>query len=552
MLGAVVAVWLCAALAPSVASARTVEYGYWEPTVVPNRGSMYQWMDGVRPEGVATNRFLSPEDFSSQARRMAAGWSYANRGTGYSAYDITKGTEVLTDIKTVATTSGNIATLRQLKAEGLSLMERMKSFGVLRALGDVALGVTSFEVGYWVGEQVADFFFGSSPEETLPPVSTQFIFKAYSPVGAGENLCAFSYEGITTGACAAGGHMPAPVPLMVFKWRSSTNSGTSDMIHRLYSSSQGSACPSDKESWSYSGAPEAGVSLSMGDNPCGSGGPQPNTERQIEVMPVEVSCLPGEAGCSPKETRSGGAMPGAKTATETEADAKECLEGRTCRLMPGAWWNHDPEVQQATVVIPGTGVDLEPAEPLEVRIPEPLTGESYKAYDERLEALELKPEPIVLAESAIDPEVGPEEVASVKPGAETQVAPGTSVRVRYNPADAPEATGAPGGGFVPPAIPSIDFTPLTETGLGCGTFPFGIFCWFAEAVEIFAVSPHCPLSVSLPIGAPFGSTDQMAVNGCSTAETVMSPLRLVILACATIGLVLLFGKQAMGTGGGDA
>jgi hypothetical protein len=213
--------------------------------------------------------------------------------------------------------------------------------------------------------------------------------------------------------------------------------------------------------------------------------------------------------------------------------------------MPGSWWTHDPEVQAATEVIPGTGADLGPADPLTVRVPVPLTHETYKAYDARLVERGLVAEPLPLAETAVNPAFGPEEVTATTPSAKTAVTPGSSVRVRYNPSTAPEATGAPGAGWSPPAIPSIDLTPLTTTGLGCSVFPFGLPCYLKEVVTSLNVTPKCP-----QFEIPLYGGNEMDIDTC-VLEPVLNIWRPAFLAIASIGIVIMFAGLA-GMGGGSS
>lgn len=502
--------------------------------------SAYGWFDET---GHYTGRWMTESAFSRMAARLAYGVqsSAGNLGTGYSS-NASNGVAVMSELKTAATTAGTVGALRTIKGEGLTVMQAVRSWPLLKTLGTIGLGLTTFEVGWKVGGLLNNLFF--EPETNVEAPAGSYT-EAYG-VTEVEKGTKYASGGITfpNGALA-----PKDQFLVQLKAQPAnvTVEAAAEPGAATPECSAGSVAPVIRR------VPADGQYVNVGSSSCAG---SPKTFPMVAItLPLKVSSLPGEGGKEPAKV-----VTGSKTTPDNASSAipkaEECLMGLIgCSLLPGWWWNHDPEAKEATNDSTG-GEALDPAEPLSRRVPSFGQHETYVQYDEKLEALEFKPENIVLPEEWVNPAYGPLEVTQVNPKPGSQLAPETGVKVRYNPETATESspgteTGTPSGGWSPPGIPSIDLAPLTETGLGCTTFPFGVFCWFGEAVKAFAVSPVCPLDVEFPIHA-FGGDDHMHVDGCSVGETVMGPVRLIVLACSTIGLVLLFAKQAMGTGGEDA
>jgi hypothetical protein len=279
--------------------------------------------------------------------------------------------------------------------------------------------------------------------------------------------------------------------------------------------------------------------------------------------PLLVECLPGESGCSPEQTLHGSART-PDSASEATHEAEECLQGVGCSRLP-AWWDaNDPEVKEDSQVVTGPGgVSLggeEVVDPLKKVVPSFGTHEKYVQYDERLESLGLQPEPVALPEIYVDPRFGPEEVTQVNPKPGTELAPESVVKVRYNPATAPEAepgaeSGEPSGGFSPPRIPGIQnpFSGLHP----CGVFPFGLFCWLEEGIAQFGVGPKCPsATVPLKVGeGPSAQEDGIEMGFCSVPEIDrwVGYWRDLVVFFFTIGCGWTFAKAtgAIGAGGGD-
>jgi hypothetical protein len=227
-----------------------------------------------------------------------------------------------------------------------------------------------------------------------------------------------------------------------------------------------------------------------------------------------------------------------------------------CDVLPGWWWNHDPEAKEATHY-EGFHTGLDPVDSLSVQIPVPKLGEKYAAYDARLEALGLDPEPVVLGEAFVDPRVGPEGVSATVPHIGSNVDPETEVRVRYNPAGAPEGSeatdtepaeeaGTGGSGWSPPTVPAIDMSPLAGIASPCGVFPFGLFCWLGEGLAQFNTAGVCP-HFSAPVA---GTEADFSVTLCGeTADTILGYLRPAILLAFIVGLGFLFARGTRAVGG---
>jgi hypothetical protein len=503
------------------------------------------WFD---ESGTYRGRWQTESAFNEMVNRAGYGVQSAGTGigTGYTS-NAAKGAAIINDMKTVAVGSGTLATLRTLKGETLSVMERVKSFGVLRAIGDVALAATAFEVGLSIGGVVADVLFPAETEY-VPPVSAYFTPAAAEPYEAGATL---TISGITW--------PPMSAPGMVLEWEGHEP----HLAPNTYDWGEGATnCKGEPREvfpgTKFLGGPAGMYLQTLGTTTlCGGSYPEP-TRQEVEgtgVVPLEVTCLPGESGCSPKETKTGTA-PTPENQPKVAEEMQKCMEGLLgCTMFPGWWWNHDPEAKSATHNYTGAS-GLDPNEPLTVHVPaiEP-GGETYTHYDARLEEVGLKPEPVVVAESQIDPRVGPLDVVSVVPEGGTQVEGETKVRVRYNPETAPEgseqvAEGGTPSPWAPPAIPSIDLSPFSTIGDPCSVFPFGVMCWVGTTLSSWSGEGTCP-KISIPIGKTIGQEDELGVDTCKW-EPAMEIIRPVLVVLCTLGLGLLFSGWAMsGGGGGD-
>lgn len=176
-------------------------------------------------------------------------------------------------------------------------------------------------------------------------------------------------------------------------------------------------------------------------------------------------------------------------------------------------------------------------------IPQPESGETYSHYAARLNPA-LEPERHDLEAAFVSPSAGPNGVVEVSPEPESRLDPSTShkVNVTTNPADAP----APIGAWSPPAIPSIDMSPLTGLSSPCTVFPFGLLCWVGEAFSQFNTAGSCP-GFSAPVE---GADTDFDVTMCGdTAETIMGYLRPALLLAFIVGCGFLFARATKAVGG---
>jgi hypothetical protein len=198
------------------------------------------------------------------------------------------------------------------------------------------------------------------------------------------------------------------------------------------------------------------------------------------------------------------------------------------------------EVKQGSKVTVTTNPE-ESAMPL--LVPQPESGETYSHYAARLNP-SLSPTRHDLEAAFVDPATGPNGVVSVQPEPETRLDPGTEheVKVTTNPADAP----MPVGGWTPPGLPAIDLGPISGIPSPCTVFPFGLLCWFGEAIAQFNTTGVCP-NFSAPVE---GTESDFAVTLCGdTADTIMGYLRPAILLAFIVGLGFLFARATKAVGG---
>jgi hypothetical protein len=183
----------------------------------------------------------------------------------------------------------------------------------------------------------------------------------------------------------------------------------------------------------------------------------------------------------------------------------------------------------------------EEEEAAEIEIPQPEPSEVGTHYEERLKELgftNITTE--ILPETAIDIEVGPNEVSKVVPSPHTFVKPETEVVVEVNPDDAP----TPGESSKPitsPTLPGIKFPSFPVL---CKGFPFGVPCWLISAIEGWSATGACPQwgFENLEI---HGKDINSKFDLCKL-EPIMEKVRPAMLLFATMGIVLLFFKFAKG------
>jgi hypothetical protein len=183
-----------------------------------------------------------------------------------------------------------------------------------------------------------------------------------------------------------------------------------------------------------------------------------------------------------------------------------------------------------------------------VVVPAPGPDETYSEYAARLNPA-LAPHVHVLPETAINPAYGPNAVTGTSPVAGTRVNPAgeTSLDVQTNPANAPDATGAPGAGWAPPGLVPIDFSPFAGIH-ACGVFPFGLFCWVGGVIGEFNVEKQCP-GANIPDGWKHEKYE-FSVCSWSEAEHWVGYLRAAELFAFTLGLAIIFARATGVIGSG--
>lgn len=141
-----------------------------------------------------------------------------------------------------------------------------------------------------------------------------------------------------------------------------------------------------------------------------------------------------------------------------------------------------------------------------VTIPQPRTGETAAAYNQRLQELGLNSAIRQRASGDNDPTVGPDGITKITPSAGEKVTTGTAVEVETNPSDAPApgtgGGGTPGGGSAPqcglsPPAARVDLSPLSRLDAR-GRFPLSLLTWVTGTVGGLAgerVPPEFQVSV---------------------------------------------------------
>ncbi|MEX2105926.1 MAG: PASTA domain-containing protein [Solirubrobacterales bacterium] len=484
---------------------------------------------------------MTESAFGRMAERLAKGAQSlgTGSGTGYTS-QASNGVAIAEKLKTIATGAGIAGTVRSLKGDTLGFMSRLKSYGLLKGLGTVALAGTAFEVGWQVGSKIAGLLGITSGSESNPSPVEAFELTAVSVTykDVGDNLCAAT---TSTGPCKVGSQLPATEPLAVVNWQPKVGSLRQDFEEGRAGASEGKCTPE----YGLSAAPAGGQLLGLGSSDNFCGGKIYAIPVYVMTVPVEIAHLPGEE-FTPDFTKESAAQTPQDAAPATDT-AEECLMGLLgCNLLPGWWWNHDVEAQADTEVDSSVEEGLDPADPLQVRVPKPGAHESYQAYGVRLEKLELDPEPVVLGESAIDPARGPEEVVSTSPKANTQVEPESTVRVRYNPASAPE----PGSGFgtsgpgCEATVGSVNLGPLNQPV--SDHFPFGVVAFFVGWIgEWTGEYPPPQFDLTMVPEGTFGSDGLVIHVDLSKVEALVEPARIAFIFLSFVGLLWFLGTAAM-------
>jgi len=484
---------------------------------------------------------MTEKAFAQMAERIAYGTQSLGTGigTGYST-QAAEGAKIISSMKTIGTTAGTVATVRALKGDTMGLMQRLKSYGALKALGTIALAGTAFEVGWKIGKQLSTLFFGAEESEPPPPKGSHEIIAQYlEPKAWGDSLCT-GFE--DKGSCAVVGAV-APNPGFIVTWKEPPFSVVFPYIVPT---------PCEPHFWHNEPAGARFIQTGTITGTCGA---------KVETRPMGVlwvdagfDHLPGETGVTePKDTRTGSSETPANNPTATER-AEACLMTAACGRLGAWWWNHDPKAQEETAAYPGSE-GVEPSDPLEVRVPAPLRHENYKAYDKRLEALELTPENIELPEEFTNPAYGPEEVTQVNPKTGTQLKPEAVVKVRYNPATATkgspaeESEVAPGGTgpWSPPGVRGIDLTPLEQV-TPCNVFPFGAACWFVESLDELGAVGKCPTWELEFLGGVGGLEGEGQQLGVCEIQPVVEGVRPWEYFVGTIFMFLAFASWARSRG----
>lgn len=234
-------------------------------------------------------------------------------------------------------------------------------------------------------------------------------------------------------------------------------------------------------------------------------------------------------------------------------------------LDPRTWENADLALGSEAVIetAPKEGSEIEEGKKVGIiynptimpLIIPPITPfEKWPEYKEALEKAGFSdPEKVELPESEYVPTVGPSQVGKVNPAPGTRVNPAdsaTPVKVGVNPPYIPP-TPETKGGVEGPTLPGFD---LPSFPVLCKGFPFGVPCWLAETIESWSATPKAP-----EWGLENVEIDGRHITGkfdLAKLEPIMEVIRPMMVAFATIGLVLLFYRFARGGsppsgGGGD-
>jgi hypothetical protein len=504
-------------VAPSRASA------YWSPVSVGGT-EVQGWFTRT---GEYTGRWMSNTTWSTYVRTIAAGSEKAGvgtPGTGFTSTELNVGKSAYDALRTTSTAAATVTAVQNAKGVQLGLMSTLKSWGTLKTLGTIGLAATSFEVGYKIGGVVADLIWPAQGGESEPAATAVYKASGLKVVEAGGTLC----EGVFIDEpkpCL----VTAPVAEQVVSWQWVAHE-TSTFE---YYEANGEGCGTRK----YFALPAGSLAVHLGQVwQCGGLTEKKFAQVGVLTVPLSVSHLPGDAGGSPKTTVEGSAQT-PKTATAAIPDVEGCLRVARCDGLAGHYAHHIPEVESGLHVEPGYPLDATIPDPAKITVPAPAAGETYTAYVARLTELGLIGQAQELSETAIDTTKGPLEVTSTTPVAGTQLAPDSPVKVRYNPADAPEAGGGPAPSSCEANVDAVDLAPLSVPA--GDKFPFGIFVFFVDWVSTWSTTVVAPV-FDLPLAGSLELHVDLAVM-----EPLMGPVRVAIIFASFVGLLWFLGTAAL-------
>lgn len=213
------------------------------------------------------------------------------------------------------------------------------------------------------------------------------------------------------------------------------------------------------------------------------------------------------------------------------------------------WREADVEVGPSRVIelepLPGTRVKTDVAVKIKVNpladdmpafVPDLAPGADPGESARKLREAGLVPKVEVL--STPDPSQGPDVVTAIAPAPKTRLKRGQTVTLKVNPSNAPPPAGGGGGG-------GINLGPLNKL-TPCDTFPFGVPCWFAEALGAWVTEPEAP---SFRLTFPFVSDADRPLVDLSIWDPFMPALRALILAVATLLQAWAFMNLVLNRGG---
>ena len=520
MLGAAVAVVLATAslaVAPSRASA------YWSPVTVDGSSAM-GWFNRT---GEYTGRWISNTTWTTYVRQTAAAASANGVGstTGYTATELNVGKTAYDALRTTSTAATTVVSVQQAKAQQLSLMAQVKSWGALKTLGSIGLAATIFELGWKSGSLLADVLGIAKGEGTIEGSLTR---NAVSVIGveAGESLPVFS--GTPLGAKAV-----EPGFIVQFNC-APTSCGTLTVVQPHAAADSEGTCANRK----LVGIPTAAVFVQTEVAQEFCGGKVRDLVSGVYIEPARVTELPGSGvpTTSPEPTRET-AAPSPLPAEVAVPIVEECMQSKSCEGVAGHYFHHLPEVAGAVQVEPGYAADATIPDPSKVTVPSPGVDETYDLYLDRLTELGLVGQAQELTETAIDTTRGPLVVTQVVPEVGSQLAPGSPVRVRYNPENAPEAAAPLDPGSCDASIDNVDLSPLNAP-VG-EKFPFGILVFFVDWVDSWSASSATP-----EFDFPLVGSLELHVD-LSVMEPAMGPVRAAIIFGSFVGLLWFLGTAAM-------
>jgi hypothetical protein len=293
-----------------------------------------------------------------------------------------------------------------------------------------------------------------------------------------------------------------------------------------------------------------------------------------QAMQADLKISPGsnstEWSAAPQHVTAGG-----WSAPSTAPDMASGI--KACRAIPAC----DAYVDHAISVGGGdtTGTGTSSATTwVPIYLPQPLPGETYQDYFDRLAARNWLGAATVTDDPMGYPPGSP--ATRLTPGTITSISVGTSTVRLFDPATGnPASWPNPGSvpqittatqpitvqkvpdGYAPSAPPNtLDFTPFT-TGALTSTcrFPFGVLCYVASTVSAMNTAPVAPdLNWTIPdvnMG-PLGTLhmgQHYDVNLGNTAmDTYMSWIRTIISWVLWLGAIWYVGSRLIGIrGGGD-